>query len=173
MEIVKEWKRKELEGYFKARDYYIQHSEELSEASDDAKSNFFKACEEYKQKTGKEPEKRKSYRVIYEDAELDKLYQLKENTHYEFLNFTYNNNHFYRDYGYRSDFKDKCVQEIDKHFNTLQAKVEKKIGTILKIESLGGDDYLFQGENGNCKVEVIWAGGYNIQRLHTRWVVKK
>lgn len=61
---------------------------------------------------------------------------------------------------------------IDKHFEGLQAKVEKKIGTIEKIASLGGDDYRFEGTLGWCNVEVILAGGYNIQRLHTRWIIK-
>lgn len=64
-------------------------------------------------------------------------------------------------------------EDIDKHFNTLQTKVENKIGTILEIKHLGGDDYRFKGELGECKVEVILAGGYNIQRLHTRWIIKK
>lgn len=61
---------------------------------------------------------------------------------------------------------------IDKHFETLQAKVENKIGEIIKIESLGGDNYRFEGSLGYCNVEVILAGGYNIQRLHTRWIIK-
>lgn len=63
-------------------------------------------------------------------------------------------------------------KDIDKHFNLLQQKVERKIGTIIKISHIGGDDYKFEGTEGTCKVEVILAGGYNIQRLHTRWIVK-
>lgn len=63
-------------------------------------------------------------------------------------------------------------KDIDKHFDKLQAKVENKIGKIIKIDSYGGDDYAFEGEKGKCVVEVILAGGYNIQRLHTRWIVK-
>lgn len=62
-------------------------------------------------------------------------------------------------------------KQIDAHFKTLQAKVEKKIGTIEKIAPLGGDNYIFNGSLGNCNVEVILAGGYNIQRLHTRWII--
>lgn len=64
-------------------------------------------------------------------------------------------------------------KEVKKHFEKLQAKVEKKIGKILEIYHQGGDDYHFIGENGNCSVEVILAGGYNIQRLHTRWIITK
>ena len=62
-------------------------------------------------------------------------------------------------------------KDIDKHFDKLQAKVENKIGKIELIYHIGGDDYRFEGENGSCSVRVILAGGYNIQRLHTRWVV--
>ena len=67
----------------------------------------------------------------------------------------------------------KIEQDIKDHYKTLQAKVEKKIGKIIKVEHLGGYDYRFEGENGNCGVEVIIAGGYNIQRRHTRWIITK
>lgn len=66
----------------------------------------------------------------------------------------------------------KVEKDIIEHYKILQAKVEKKIGKILKVEHLGGYDYEFEGENGTCKVEVVMAGGYNIQRRHTRWIVK-
>lgn len=64
-------------------------------------------------------------------------------------------------------------KDINKHFDSLQAKVENKIGKIQLIYHIGGDDYRFEGENGNCSVRVILAGGYNIQRLHTRWIITK
>lgn len=32
---------------------------------------------------------------------------------------------------------------------------------------------MIQGENGKCKIETIYAGGYNIQCLHYRVLVHK
>lgn len=67
----------------------------------------------------------------------------------------------------------RIEKDVIAHYKTLQAKVEKKIGKIIKVQPLGGYDYRFEGENGNCGVEVIIAGGYNIQRKHTRWIITK
>lgn len=67
--------------------------------------------------------------------------------------------------------EERIEKDIKDHYKTLQIKVEKKIGKILKIEHLGGWDYIFEGENGKCGVEVVIAGGYNIQRKHTRWII--
>ena len=64
-------------------------------------------------------------------------------------------------------------KSVDQHFENLQAKVEAKIGKIIEIVKINGNIYSFVGENGNCNVEVILAGGYNIQRLHTRWIITK
>lgn len=68
--------------------------------------------------------------------------------------------------------KEKVKQAVEAHYKTLQNKVEKKIGKIIKVEYLGGYNYNFEGELGNCAVEVILAGGYNIQRRHTRWIIR-
>lgn len=67
----------------------------------------------------------------------------------------------------------KIRVDVDKHFETLQAKVEKKIGKIIEIAQINGNIYGFKGELDSCYVEVILAGGYNIQRLHTRWIITK
>lgn len=70
--------------------------------------------------------------------------------------------------------REKVKKSVIDHYKNLQSKVEKKIGKILEITPTGnnGYDYFMKGENGNCEVEVILAGGYNIQRLHTRWIIK-
>lgn len=75
----------------------------------------------------------------------------------------------------KEQFIELSKKEIDSHFKKLQQKVEKVIGNIVKIEPTGenGYDYIFKGTDGNCEIEVILAGGYNIQRLHTRWIIKK
>ena len=62
---------------------------------------------------------------------------------------------------------------VDEHFKVLQDKVEKKIGKIIKIQEVNGNIYSFIGEKDSCNVEVILAGGYNVQRLHTRWIITK
>ena len=82
------------------------------------------------------------------------------------------NNSFFYQYGKDDNFKERCQKEVDNHFRELQSRVEKYIGRIINIKSLGGNDYWFEGKNGTCTIEVIWAGGYNIQRLHTRWIVR-
>ena len=162
---VKEWKEKELEGYKEALIQYRKTRDELNLKHEQCKLELDEA-------------KKKSSNLEYKnghyiDENLEKLYQIKENAKYEYLDFTYNKNKFFYENGYKKDFEERCKKQIDKHFDTLQAKVEKKIGKILEISHLGGDDYRFKGELGECKVEVILAGGYNIQRLHTRWIIKK
>lgn len=75
----------------------------------------------------------------------------------------------------KNQFIELAKKEIDSHFKNLQQKVGKVIGNIIKIEPTSGNgyDFIFVGENGDCEIEVILAGGYNIQKLHTRWIIKK
>lgn len=77
-------------------------------------------------------------------------------------------------YGYYYNLtEEQLKKDLDYHYEILQNKVEKKIGKIIEVMALGGLDYRFKGENGECSIEVILAGGYNIQKLHTRWIIKK
>ena len=165
-EFVKDWKEQELESYKVGYQKYLDEKERLSNVEEEAKQKFLKKREELgnPNRVGEG-----YYSKKYEDPELEKLYKEKENAHYAYIQFAYNKNRLYSDYGYDED---RWKKLIDKHFDKLQAKVETKIGKVIKICNCGGDDYLFDGEEAHCKVEVILAGGYNIQRLHTRWIVR-
>lgn len=72
-------------------------------------------------------------------------------------------------------FRNVAQELIDAHFETLQNKVKEKIGDIVDIRRIGGtNDYDMKGSNGNTvRVQVIMAGGYNKQRLHTRWILNR
>lgn len=66
--------------------------------------------------------------------------------------------------------KERIEKDVKAHFEKLQKKVNERIGEIKEIQNLGGDDYYFTGNKGNVGVRVIVAGGWNIQRMHTRWI---
>ena len=58
----------------------------------------------------------------------------------------------------------------------LQYQVEKKAGKVLKVDlyinSIGELNGTVQGEKATVNLTTILAGGYNIQRLHIRTIVR-
>ena len=62
--------------------------------------------------------------------------------------------------------------EMEAYKQQIESKVQKYVGNIIEWE-LGNMEYIVHGEQGKAKVEAIYAGGYNIQRLHVRVIVKK
>lgn len=69
-------------------------------------------------------------------------------------------------------FNKLATELVDAHFKALKDKVEKNVGEITKITRVGGaNDYIITGTSGETvKIQVVMAGGYNKQRLHTRWI---
>lgn len=167
-EYVKEWKAQELEGYRVALENWKKELEKLSKNIVDKKEYKSELIQKYIDTNGKQPEVSNGR---YTDPEISKASKDLGDANDKYISYKYSNR-FFADYGFSKDFEERCKKEIDRHFKELQNKVEKKIGKIIKIQDLGGDDYAFEGENGKCVINVVWAGGYNIQRLHTRWIVK-
>ena len=85
-------------------------------------------------------------------------------------------------YGYspkdRNERIEKLIErEAEAKEEKLIARVNKAVGTIVKAIELevgynGELNGYIKGENGTCKIETIYAGGYNIQCLHYRVLVK-
>ena len=70
-------------------------------------------------------------------------------------------------------FQGFATQLVDSHFEALKSKVESTIGEITHISRAGGaNDYDLIGKSGEAvRIQVVMAGGYNKQRLHTRWIM--
>lgn len=155
-EYIKQWKAEELKGFLKSNEMFWN---DYSDAYNDLSS----LKDEYRKAVNSEKSK----------EDLRDLKEKINNADSKVIRIRDKNSFFYN-YGHSSDFEDRCKKIIDKHFQELQAKVENKIGQIVEIYPTGsnGYDYHFEGVLGSCDVEVILAGGYNIQRLHTRWIVK-
>lgn len=78
----------------------------------------------------------------------------------------------------RSSFDvEKTVnKEIDKYIASLIARIEQGYGKILKVTDSNRsnvENVLFECEEGTVYLEKILAGGYNIQRLHNRILIKR
>lgn len=171
-EQVKEWKEKELDetidNFKQFIANYIQMSKQNSMLHERKlhKNYYSNGNEEVAKQIVEEYERHdKSFSKFKHDNSF--FVTIKDKTKYLYYASNENEEEALR------QAKELFIKAIDKHFDTLQSKVENKVGTILEIKHLGGDDYRFKGELGECKVEVILAGGYNIQRLHTRWIIKK
>ena len=185
---IKEWKENELTLSLK---YYEEILDKYNQMLNETKMayEYYNNSRYFAEKEGvDEKDIIKRYHELYEKEQefigsygsslsiLGKFtYQDKEKSGY----IQYDKeNEFYKCYLVQYTFdKEKAIKVlteiIDKHFKKLQAKVENKIGTITNIYKLNGDNYNFIGQKGECGVRVILAGGYNIQKLHTRWIVTK
>lgn len=71
---------------------------------------------------------------------------------------------------------DKLAEkEIDNYVASLIKKVESRYGEIKDVTDYKYSNVarvIFNCENGSCYLEMITAGGYNIQRLHNRLLIK-
>lgn len=80
------------------------------------------------------------------------------------------------------DAHEQIIKIIERDGETkekmLIKRVNKEVGKIVNALSLavgvnGELNGTIKGENGTCKIETIYAGGYNIQCLHYRVLVHK
>ena len=73
---------------------------------------------------------------------------------------------------------DEIKKERNKKEKALMNRVTKIVGSIidgrnLKVSVNGEINGIIIGELGRVEVETVYAGGYNIQRLHYRVLLKK
>ena len=80
------------------------------------------------------------------------------------------------------DAQEQIIKNIEREAiskeQMLIKRVNKVVGTIVSSISLyvgvnGELNGVIEGVNGKCKIETIYAGGYNIQCLHYRVLVHK
>ena len=88
------------------------------------------------------------------------------------------------DLSFRSpkDAQEQIVKNIEREAiakeQMLIKRVNKAVGTIVKSITLnvgvnGELNGIIEGVKGKCKIETIYAGGYNIQCLHYRVLIHK
>lgn len=69
---------------------------------------------------------------------------------------------------------ERAHKDAEQHRKWIENKVEKMLGKVEEVAKVPGDGWYLHGSNG--KVGHMWfveAGGYNIQRLHYRCLLKE
>ncbi len=69
--------------------------------------------------------------------------------------------------------KERAVKDAAAHRRSIEQRVQKMIGDVVEIQE-DFDGWYLNGSNGKrCHMWFVDAGGYNIQCLHTRCLVKE
>lgn len=174
-DYIKQWKQEELEKTLDANTNFWKEYEELISTTEEIDKRLENKIDEYVNINNDYPAfiKRGTFDKKFLDKDIEEINQEYLKQKEKVRSYIERNNFFYKE-GRKSNFEETCKEMINRHFIKLQNKVEDKIGEILQIKPTGnnGYDYYFKGSKGNCNIEVILAGGYNIQRLHTRWIIK-
>lgn len=148
-EFINQWKQKAVVYYNLAITSYRAEYERIQNSYD------FYNKEQYEQMKQERRELNEKYNQIVKD-----------------LAFGYSPEH-------RQERLNKIIErEAESKKVILIKRVNKEVGKIVKALDLkvgvnGELNGKIQGENGICKIETIYAGGYNIQCLHYRVLVKK
>jgi hypothetical protein len=114
----------------------------------------------------------KGWRASYQ-ASKNILQALDDKSH-----FIVDNGSTVQDFKYVENRDEKwCIERAQKdtisHRRSIEQRVRKYIGEVVKVDKCPGDGWYLLGDNGNkCHMYFIEAGGYNIQCLHIRCIVK-
>ena len=77
------------------------------------------------------------------------------------------------------EIKTIVEKEKNKKYNALIKAIDKKTGGIIEIISLNIDNKsgnlngVIVGNNGKFEIDTVYAGGYNVQCLHFRTLIKR
>ena len=96
--------------------------------------------------------------------------------YYAYINHLNKHDTYVMYYGVTPTSKAENEKEATKYVMNLKERVEKITGEILDIQKKlteNGDGWYVKGLKGNAEVLNIFAGGYNIVKLHVRSLVKK
>jgi len=65
-----------------------------------------------------------------------------------------------------------AVKELEKEIKKIENEVKEKVGKILELE-ITATYMIVKGTKSKIQIQKIMAGGYNIQKLHTRIKIKE
>lgn len=184
-EFIEQWKERAIQFYFEELDNYNEIFKERNEIGRELRrlekinNDLWKQVEseEDYDKLSKEIEKNN-----FELNEVEKQYKIaneiarKKAKEIELSSFVKDA------LCYGKESKNRIIKLVEREAvakeKMLIARVNKAVGIILEAKALyvgvnGELNGYIKGENGTCKIETIYAGGYNIQCLHYRVLVKK
>ena len=196
MEYIENWKKEEIESIVNGYDNFIEDKEIFFAEALEAQEKLLRLYDStndkpFRDNFGNDTNKIVADKIllrytkdyyIYKDSyesafryfdeykELYIDYRQKCNSYYGFMSINSIYTECKKD---MTKLRELATKAVEKQYKKLQAKVEAKIGKIIKRAHICGDNYNFIGELDKCNVRVITAGGYNIQKLHTRWIITK